>query len=933
MNYSGEHTLLGQLGHISIVLSFVLASLGTIAYFLATRSPEHYLRWIKPARYFFLGHVITSLFFIALIFYGLLNHYYEYEYIWEQASEDMSFRYLLVCFWGGQQGSFMLWIFWHLVLGSILLFSSKKWEPYVMAVFCLIQVFLVSMLLGVYIGDWKIGSSPFALRRMTNPTFGPLWSAIPDYFIFDDNIKSGRGLNPLLRNYWMTIHPPTLFLGFGLTAIPFCYAVAALWSKRLTEWIKPALPWTFIGIMVLGAGILMGGVWAYESLSFGGFWAWDPVENASLVPWIIMIGAGHLLLINRHTQTSLYSGFIFSMLTFILILLSTFLTRSGVLGDTSVHSFTGQDMMGQLMLYLLFFIWLMVHLLLFNFRLRIAFGLISLIILIAVFLFPEQEPFYKTADVSLTVKSILFSAGFLISVIFLILGYSFGFPSNKNEEHFSAREFWMFIGSIILLLSGFHIIYNTCLPVLNMVFGTTMAIPADERNGFYNQYQVPFAVVIALLIAFTQFLKYKKSPSGKFFRDILFSLGISLAITGFLVQSFDFGGNVPHILLLFTSIFAVIANLDYWLRITKGSMGSMGSSVAHVGFGLVLLGSLISQGKQEVISKNYKGYVLDFLSKDGGIKNEEDVQLFKGELTSMGEYFVVYRGKRFDNKEGHLTYDIDYLEQLPLEYKKGDRVRFNFNVYECNTTHEARPDFMLESGFWKMIEVNDSKEYYNYPLWESKRPGKHLFTLHPFVQLNKMTNVAEPGTQHFWSHDIFTHIKYADLSPLNSGRMQSFKLNGKVGDTLWTAGYKVIIEDVGKIEADTSGKLGAKLGLKIYHILDNQIKFPFRAEPVYLIDSTGKVDNPVSEVKAFGLEFKITSIDPGNHDEHDSHNHSAEESGKFEMEFSTPEYIVLHATKFPYIFILWWGTIIMCLGTLIAVVHRIKKQKIGKAEI
>ncbi|HYG49967.1 MAG TPA: cytochrome c biogenesis protein CcsA, partial [Flavobacteriales bacterium] len=283
MTYEGEHLLAGNLGHTFVIISFVFALLGCIAFFNASRNPENYLIWIKAARRFFWGHVLTSFTFIVIMFFLLVKHYYEYQYIWQYSSGDMNFRYLLVAFWGGQEGSFMLWIFWHLVLGSVLVFTSKKFEPQVMTIFCLVQAFLVSMLLGVYIGDFKLGSSPFALRRMVDENMGPIWSLIPDYMTFDDSLKTGKGLNVLLRNYWMTIHPPTLFLGFALTLVPFCYAIAGFWTKRLHEWIRPALPWTFLGIMVLGGGILMGGRWAYESLSFGGFWAWDPVENASFV--------------------------------------------------------------------------------------------------------------------------------------------------------------------------------------------------------------------------------------------------------------------------------------------------------------------------------------------------------------------------------------------------------------------------------------------------------------------------------------------------------------------------------------------------------------------------------------------------------------------------------------------------------------------------
>jgi cytochrome c-type biogenesis protein CcmF len=171
-------------------------------------------------------------------------------------------------------------------------------------------------------------------------------------------IADGNGLNPLLQNYWMVIHPPTLFFGFATTIVPFAYAIAALWKRDYTGWLKPALPWGLVSVMVLGTGIIMGGFWAYESLSFGGYWAWDPVENASLIPWLILIAGVHVMLIYKHSGNALNVSFILILLTFILVLYATFLTRSGILGNSSVHSFTDLGMSGQLLVFIMIFLWL-----------------------------------------------------------------------------------------------------------------------------------------------------------------------------------------------------------------------------------------------------------------------------------------------------------------------------------------------------------------------------------------------------------------------------------------------------------------------------------------------------------------------------------------------------------------------------------------------
>ena len=124
------------------------------------------------------------------------------------------------------------------------------------------------------------------------------------------------GLNQLLQNYWMVIHPPILFLGFASTIVPFAYAVAGLWKKDYSSWTKQVMPWALFSAAILGLGIMMGARWAYESLNFGGYWAWDPVENASMVPWLVLVAGIHTMLIYNSTGhsfvlliSSLFSAF------------------------------------------------------------------------------------------------------------------------------------------------------------------------------------------------------------------------------------------------------------------------------------------------------------------------------------------------------------------------------------------------------------------------------------------------------------------------------------------------------------------------------------------------------------------------------------------------------------------------------------------------
>src|SRR5687767_11737206 len=154
-------------------------------------------------------------------------------------------------------------------------------------------------------------------------------------------------------------------------------------NKKYGDWTKQALPWALFSLAVLGVGIMMGAAWAYESLTFGGYWAWDPVENASLVPWLILVAGVHTLLIYKHSGHSQRSTYLFLFLTFIFILYSTFLTRSGILGEASVHAFTDLGMNKQLYLLLYVFTWLPAFLVATTFNQRMLTGITGIVLLLA----------------------------------------------------------------------------------------------------------------------------------------------------------------------------------------------------------------------------------------------------------------------------------------------------------------------------------------------------------------------------------------------------------------------------------------------------------------------------------------------------------------------------------------------------------------------
>jgi cytochrome c-type biogenesis protein CcmF len=857
MNYIGEHLWAGQLGNCLVILSFVSALLASLSYFSAANSlpnSEGEISWRKIARLSFLVHAFSVFGMVGTLFIMLSQHYFEYEYIWHHSSKEMPMQYIASCFWEGQEGSFLLWIFWNAVLGSILMKRAKEWEAPVLAVISLVQVFLCSMLLGVFVLGYKVGSNPFTILLREFPDFKHL------PFVQNANYLSkldGKGLNPLLQNYWMVIHPPTLFLGFASTVVPFAFAIAGLWKKKYTEWQRPALPWTFFGIMVLGTGVLMGGAWAYEALSFGGFWAWDPVENASLVPWLAYVGAGHVMMIHKNKGQSLFATFFLSLIAFILVLYATFLTRSGILGDSSVHAFTDLGMQKQLLVYLIFFI-LLPTISSFNKSFERNIFLIAMIVLIVVnFAFGFQT---------------YINLGFLlVSTILCAINLYKVLPQNQQEDSIWSREFWMFIGALILLISAFQISLTTSIPLINKIFGSHMAPPAEGKAfNHYHQWQIPFAILVLTLIACSQFLKYKKTDSKEFLKNIFMPLGITLVLAiviSFYYDWFSEGKTVFYALLLFACLFAIFANITYFIKILKVRFDHAGASIAHVGFGMILLGAMISTSRSEKISVNQKGDV-EIFGKE--YSNKENILLQRNDTVRMGDYFITYKGKR---KEGvDIFYDVEYLKK------------------DANG---------------KLSET---------------------FTLSPRIQLNqRMGNVAEPDTKHFLTKDIYTHITYADLENAREQLPQAGTGEYKephnntlsVGDTFFSANSIIVLEKLStSLDKEKLGipkaQIAVGASLKVFNVYGKI----FDAMPVYYIADS--IPNTIeAKVDELGLKFAFWQVNPS--------------TGKVDISVSekisgNKDFIVMKAILFPYINVLWMGCIIMIIGTVLAIRHRLKRN-------
>jgi len=226
------HYFIGNLGHVFILTSFITSLVAAFCYLRAQleTDPLKSHEWTINARTAFYMHSFSIVGIAFCLFYIINNHYFEYHYAYSHSSLHLEVQYVISSFWNGQEGSFLLWMFWQSIIGIVLIQTQKKWEAPVMVVFGCVQAFLASMILGVVIPgiDLKLGSSPFILLR--DAMDAPIFKAQPEFIP-----KDGNGLNPLLQNYWMVIHPPTLFLGFALTLVPFTFCIAGLWLKKYSD--------------------------------------------------------------------------------------------------------------------------------------------------------------------------------------------------------------------------------------------------------------------------------------------------------------------------------------------------------------------------------------------------------------------------------------------------------------------------------------------------------------------------------------------------------------------------------------------------------------------------------------------------------------------------------------------------------------------------
>lgn len=471
-----------------------------------------------------------------------LKDQFHFHYVYAHSEKQNGLAYKIASIWSGQEGSFLLWATCSAIFVLLTLWGTGAYRRW----FGATSAFFLGAICGILAYE-----TPFRLQTFQGKVF-----QIPD----------GVGLSPTLNNYWVIIHPPTIFLGFGSLIVLFAYAVSALARKDYDDWLSRARPWALVSLSLLGLGLCMGGFWAYETLGWGGFWKWDPVENVSFVPWVLLAVLVHGMIVQASRGKWQLSNLLFAGLPFLLFVYGTFLTRAGFLDKVSVHSFAKMNESAHKLL-----LWFLV------------------------------------ASV----------VGFL--GLWLARTFKDGSKLASRDRGLRRDGFYR-TGMVFLCLLGIATAIGMSVPLIQFALGKA---PKVVEEPLYHQVLVWFFVPTLLLMAVAPFVPWRpttwKEIAGKIvnaFSLSLFVMGIALLIgarmdIGFQMEpgttiAFPFGQRVylgPWMMFLgWLCAFVAVANLFRLVDTLRRSPLGIGPFVTHLGVALAMAGLIVSRGferKQE----------------------------------------------------------------------------------------------------------------------------------------------------------------------------------------------------------------------------------------------------------------------------------------------------------------------------------------------
>ena len=536
---------LGQFGKISVYATLVACAVAVLLSFLGGSEKTIAIR--RGAFYLAcLGFVLTFA-SLATLF---VKDQFQFEYVFGHSAKENPISYKIASVWTAQQGSFLLWALFSSLFGWLTVSRAKSYERWYTAAYAI----FLGVLAGILAYD-----TPFKI--------------IPDLLQAGKTLipPDGTGMVPGLQNYWVIIHPPIIFLGFGSLTVPFAYGVAAMLSGNVHDWVKQCRAPVLFGVSVLGLGISLGGLWAYETQGWGGFWAWDPVENVSLVPWLFMVALAHGIIVQNVRKSWVAGNLFLSGIPFIAFLYGTFLTRSGLLDGVSVHSFASMDGSAKKILQI------------FMYAVVVGYAL-----------------------------------------LFAVRGFKIGKENNEPEAvapGLNRTSFYQ-LGMLSLCLMAFVIALGMSWPVIS-IWGpitrmTGSAGGSAVEAGVYHKAVFWFFGAVMVAMAIGPFVSWKreglKSILGRFTTMVSLAMG-AVGIFLLLPKLTSWGIRIePDAtaagplknstlplswvigLLLFFCAFVAITNLWRAIELGKRSKLGIGPFIAHFGIAVFLAGLIISKG-------------------------------------------------------------------------------------------------------------------------------------------------------------------------------------------------------------------------------------------------------------------------------------------------------------------------------------------------
>jgi|HigsolmetaAR202D_1030399.scaffolds.fasta_scaffold00041_13 Cytochrome c biogenesis factor len=519
-------------GTMLIVSGVVTAILATIGYLLVTLGKTQALPYARTGVYLALAATVAVSASLIVLF---VSGRYDIKYVNDYTDNAASIFFKVASIWAGQPGSFVIWTLWGMISAALMVKRTRQFEPYVLSIFMFIQAALLVFML---------------VRNPFVPNLDPITNEVL-------NPADGKGLNPLLHNFWMIIHPPVLFWGFALAAVPFAFALAGLWRRDYDMWVVRALPWTIAAWAFLGLALVLGGYWAYETLGWGGYWGWDPVENSSLVPWLMLTALLHTMLLQKTHGGLRRSNFVLAVFTYILVFYSTFLTRSGVLSNFSVHSFVEEGLKTFLFVFL-------------------ALLIVGGVAMIA----------WRWRDI----------------------------PTLPLSDKLLSRDSFFVLGALTLVLLAVIICLGTSMPLISSIpgvghslqrifdaaFETTTVDMSDPNMGeltdgrfnmatsFYQETTPPLGLVVVLLLILGPLLGWRDTNIRNLFKALTWP-----AVAGVVVVCFSLVIGVRDLIslgYLGLGTFAAGTNLVMIIRTLKGGWMRIGGYLSHVGLMIMFAG-------------------------------------------------------------------------------------------------------------------------------------------------------------------------------------------------------------------------------------------------------------------------------------------------------------------------------------------------------